>query len=160
MKDNKGFVLIETMVVLTVTMISLLTLYSAYILILKNAQQKQYYDNINDVYKANVVLNLSEENKLYEFNNTNGYVAYTPSNCSANGAMVKDCSELFNNLDITYAIYTKKGANINQSDTNIFVNTFKKYISSIDTNNANLIIIRDVNDKKYYASIVVGENNE
>ena len=48
--NKKGFVLLETVIVLLVTVIAMLGLYTTYAFVFKNLKQARKYDNINDVY--------------------------------------------------------------------------------------------------------------
>lgn len=163
MKEKNGFIFIETIVVLTVTMVSLLTLYNGFILVMKSAENKKYYDNINDVYKAKIVRNMLKE---ADFILSSGdYAMYTSSNC--NSIMESDCSSVINNLKIDYIIFTKNNTNeLSQTNANpqIFKNTFKKYLSTLDNDSRYIIVImiREDNqgkDKRYYAAVKYGDNN-
>ena len=52
---NKGFVLLETIAVLSIICITLITLYSAYIRIIKNVKEQSFYDNTEYIYKTKLI---------------------------------------------------------------------------------------------------------
>lgn len=65
MKKNSGFVMIETIVVITILSVGLISLYASYSLILGSAVRKSNYDNVSYVYKTYYVGKyLSETNQL------------------------------------------------------------------------------------------------
>ncbi len=49
---NKGFVMIETIVVITIITVGLISLYASYTLILSKATTKNYYDDVEHIYKT------------------------------------------------------------------------------------------------------------
>lgn len=65
--NNKGFVMIETIIVVTILSIGLISLYSSYNLILSKASTKSHYDNAQHVYKSYFVGKYLEENNLLNF---------------------------------------------------------------------------------------------
>ncbi|MDD4795062.1 MAG: prepilin-type N-terminal cleavage/methylation domain-containing protein [Bacilli bacterium] len=65
--NNKGFVMIETIIVVTILSIGLISLYSSYNLILSKASTKSYYDNAEHVYKSYFVGKYLEENNYLNF---------------------------------------------------------------------------------------------
>lgn len=65
--NNKGFVMIETIIVVTILSIGLISLYSSYNLILSKASTKSYYDNAEHVYKSYFVGKYLEENNYLTF---------------------------------------------------------------------------------------------
>ena len=51
-KNNKGFVLIETIIVMSVISIGLIYIYSNFNNMMNTAGKVNYYDNVNDIYTA------------------------------------------------------------------------------------------------------------
>ena len=49
---NKGFVLLETIIVMSVLLIGMILLYSNYNRIFMNSGKISYYDNVEDMYTA------------------------------------------------------------------------------------------------------------
>lgn len=52
MKNNKGFVLMETIIVMSVLSLALVTLYSQYVKIMSNSKSRNYYDTPQALYIA------------------------------------------------------------------------------------------------------------
>ena len=50
--NKKGFVLMETIIVMTVLSIALIYLYTTYVKVLASASKVSYYDNVEDMYVA------------------------------------------------------------------------------------------------------------
>ena len=50
--NKKGFVLMETMIVITVLSVALIFLYTTYVKVLASASKVSYYDNVEDMYSA------------------------------------------------------------------------------------------------------------
>ena len=49
---NKGFVLLETIIVMSVLLIGMILLYSNYNRIFMNSSKISYYDNVEDMYTS------------------------------------------------------------------------------------------------------------
>lgn len=55
MRNNKGFVLMETIIVMSVLSLALMTLYSSYVKIMTNSKAKNFYDTPETLYIAEAV---------------------------------------------------------------------------------------------------------
>lgn len=55
MRNNKGFVLMETIIVMSVLSVALMTLYSSYVKIMANSKAKNFYDTPEALYIAEAV---------------------------------------------------------------------------------------------------------
>lgn len=65
MRKNKGFVMIETIVVITILSVGLISLYASYSLILTSTSRQSKHDSVSYVYKAYFVGKyLSDNNQL------------------------------------------------------------------------------------------------
>ena len=53
---NKGFVLVETIVVILVLCVLLIMLYGGYMNVISAVQRKSYYDNTEYIYKTNSII--------------------------------------------------------------------------------------------------------
>ena len=108
--DKKGFVLLETVIVLLVTVIAMLGLYTTYAFVFKNLKQARKYDNINDVYKLNVF-------STY-FNETS-----------------EVCQSLMNDLEFNYLMYTKTSMDsVLAGNTSGLSNTDINYMKTLEYN--------------------------
>ena len=65
MRNNKGFVLMETIIVMSVLSLALMTLYSSYVKIMANSKAKNFYDTPEALYIAEAVSRAQLYNKGY-----------------------------------------------------------------------------------------------
>lgn len=128
---KKGFVFIETIIVLMIVTMSLTLLFASYTLIKTKSMEKENYDKISDKYLLYAISNLGT-NATYNYGTIadNGYLALTPKNCdkyenimhilSAEKFEGKDCKDyVFEKCDS--ATGTKKtNCDICQGYYNIF----------------------------------------
>lgn len=145
---QKGFVLIETIIVLVVVIISMLGLYKAYSFVSINLKQNMLYDNINEIYKVNII------KKVVETYPADNYIKITSANCT--NYMISDCTQLYTLLDIDYVIYNNIDVQSVLASPGTLTNTDKNYIKKLESGYKYLIIHSEKNDKDYYASLVMG----
>ena len=152
MKNNKGFVFIETIVVLTVTMISLLSLYNGYVLTLKKVEQKKFYDNINDVYKLNIFNNLLKDG-VVSYNNV---IDSDKNNCSI--SFDPECQIILNYFknEDNISLFIGSINEINNIDG--IKNTMKIYLKTLDNNKKYIVGSYKLSGKNKfrYASLELG----
>ena len=149
MLNKKGFIFIETIIVMTVAMICLISLYSGYSLIIKNIENKKYYDNINDVYKVNIVKKMLNNNIT-----TDNYINIASNECDL--YMNNNCFEVLSNLDITNVIITSNDlTKLYKLNDKTFTNSFNRYVKTLDKDARQIIIIREKDNKRYYASLKI-----
>lgn len=155
--NKKGFVLIETIVVLLVVVVCMLGLYKAYSFVFEDAKQNKYYDDINDIYKINILKRTFIEG--YPTIDS-GYVKFEPSECAQYG-MSEDCTSLLTEFKVRDVIYTTM--NISEIldshvSTNIDVlsNTDIEYMKHLEDNHRYLIIRSSKDGYNYYASLSLG----
>ncbi len=70
MKNNKGFVLMETIIVMSVLSLALMTLYSSYVKIMANSKAKNFYDTPEALYIAEAVSRAQLYNEGYLASNS------------------------------------------------------------------------------------------
>lgn len=70
MKNNKGFVLMETIIVMSVLSLALMTLYSSYVKIMANTKAKNFYDTPEALYIAEAVSRAQLYNEGYLTSNS------------------------------------------------------------------------------------------
>lgn len=148
MKNIKGFVMIETIIVITILTVGLISLYSSYSVILSKSKVKNNYDNIEYLYKAYFIGNYLVDNNV--FSNFTIYKQDTLDN---------DLNFIIDNLSIDkiYVIpknfdYKVKIPNLDGSSIAYF-NKWKDY----DENKINIIVkfkSEDVPSKINFASVV------
>ncbi|MDD2409226.1 MAG: prepilin-type N-terminal cleavage/methylation domain-containing protein [Bacilli bacterium] len=89
MKNTKGFVMIETIIVITILMVGLISLYSSYSVIISRLQVKNNYDNVEYIYKAYFV-----GDYLIDNNNVSTFTIYKPD------TSINDLKFIIDNLSI------------------------------------------------------------
>ena len=70
MRNNKGFVLMETIIVMSVLSVALMTLYSSYVKIMANSKTKNFYDTPEALYIAEAVSRAQLYNEGYLASNS------------------------------------------------------------------------------------------
>lgn len=125
--NKKGFVLMETIIVMTVLSIALIYLYTTYVKVLGSASKVSYYDNVEDMYTAYYASKLYSkiENKEIEKN-----------------------SDIITNLDIVNIIYMSKDSIINLSKDDIlqYDGSTIDYIRSVENEVKNKVKDKTCND--------------
>ncbi len=151
MKEKHGFVFIETIIVIVVAMVLLVSIYSSFSLILTNINRKEKYDNINDIYKANIVSRLFTSYTIGA-----DYVEIDETNCSS--YMNSDCANVLSDLGINDIFIN----DISYEDILISEPDLPSTLISYLNNKAieeNTIIIHCIrNGEDYYASIIFKES--
>ena len=164
MKTNKkGFVLIETLVVMCVVTLSLLMLYKMYSNVSNNLKNRKHYDNINDVYKVNAI----KETISFEIPNTYDFIRinYNIINdeiiCKYNDNT--DCSNIKDGSNIVFKelevknIYLNRTSITNLNDSTNVDNSAKEYIKTLDETKQYIIVNFERNGIDFYSSLEVGE---
>ncbi len=148
MKKN-GFVFLETLIVLTVLLVSVVSMFRMYIKISSDIENRKYYDNISDLYKTDIIRNYVDVSKI----SGSSFVEINKSNCST--YMGDSCTTLLDSLKVE-SIYINLGSlNYLLSNTNTIPNTMREYLKTINKNNNRRYIIVNYKykDKNYYASL-------
>ena len=143
--SRKGFIFIETVVVLVVLAASLIGLYSTFSSVINNIEKRKQYDNINDVYKVKIIKDLI----VNEPSDT--YTIVHNSNCT--NYMNNDCKEVFSELAVSEVLIT--GNNIQtiiDLDINI-PNTMKEYLKTVNKNEKSIIVRFNRSGENYYSSL-------
>lgn len=151
MKEKRGFVFIETIIVIVVAMVLLVSIYSSFSLILANINRKEKYDNINDIYKANII------NRMFSTYSIGAdYVSIDSSNCSS--YMNSDCANVMSDLGISdIFVNTIPYEDILATEPDL-PSTLISYMNSKDNSENTVIIHCERYEKDYYASIVFKES--
>ena len=100
--NKKGFVLIETIIVMSVLLIGMIILYSNYNKMIINSSKVNYYDNVDDMYTAYYTYKYA--NDLIAWNSDSNYEVIKTGNLGEN------FKNIFSNLNIeTIYYFSKKG---------------------------------------------------
>ena len=159
MRNKKGFVLLETAVVLIIVVIAMLGLYSTYSFVFKSLKQSAKYDNIDDLYKLNIFYRLMKSKGFPEVDST-GYIKITSSDCTTYFGD-SNCSSLMSDLGFNYFIYV--GTDIDgvlaagrNNLTNLY-NTDINYMKTLEFNFEYLVGVKVIDNEYYYVSMKAGE---
>ena len=147
---KKGFIFIETLIVLIVLLVTVVGMYGMYIKISTDIDNRSYYDNISDLYKIDILRNNIREESI----SGSGLLSITKDNCAV--YMNSDCSTLMSSLkaQIIY-INLDPISSLVLSEINDLPNSLKSYLKTINNVKAKRYIIVNFkyNDKNYYGSL-------
>ena len=156
---KKGFVFIETLTVLTVLVTVILSIFVMYETVMANMAQREYYDNISDIYKTDILRSKIKRDVIASATGT--IVKIERNNCTT--YMNSSCTNLFTDLNVE-SIYINL-VNISEVTDNDFKNTFKDYIKTIEISNSDeqgqkvevynrmIIAVFNYNSHRYFASL-------
>ena len=143
MMNKKGFVFVETIVVCVVLSISLVTVYAAFAMLVKNQKTRSNYDQAVYNYRS--------------------YYLVKSLNVITCDQVVSIDDEIKNNLDITKAICVSADKLSNYKNDIDFGDYVKTIAVPLDESSKYLIVQfnNDQNENKpFYSHIIIGENNE
>jgi len=149
---KKGFIFIETLVVLTVLSLSIVGLYGMYIKVSTDIKEKKYYDNIDDLYKTDIIRKITNKDSLPN----EEIIKINSSNCTS--FMNLNCTSILNTLEVEEVIILNANIDslINNENTNI-KNSLKEYLKTINKDEITRYIILNYKyaDKNFYASLKI-----
>lgn len=138
--NKKGFVLIETIIVMSVLLIGMIVLYSNYNKMIINSSKVNYYDNVEDMYTA-----------YYAYKYVNDLTTWTSdNNYEVISKIDENLKEIFDNLNIEKIYYfskngfnnifevneaSKKDCSSNKNQLLCFDGTTINYLRSIENKN-------------------------
>lgn len=161
MKNNKGFVMAEALIVSAVVLTTLVLIYSQFAKINKYYGESYYYDNVNDIYALDRIFSyLEDESLLSIYNDVSTYLDIT--DCNLTYYTNKDyCTKLFHyaNINKLYIAYNNRVNTYNSmSSINDISVRFLDYINNIDDTDTTYTyrLLAEFNDGTY-ASIPVGQ---
>lgn len=147
---KKGFVFIETIIVIVLLSVGIASMYSLMTNITTDIKSRKYFDNISDLYKTNII----RDNVSKNLTGTT-YLEITKDNCSS--YMTSTCTSLLTDLEVERVVINFTNLdNIINSDTTL-PNSMNEYLKTINTYKTNKYIIVNYkyNNKNYYASLEV-----
>lgn len=150
---KKGYIFIETIVVLIVVIVSLSLVLSSYSLVISRSKLKKYYNRTNDIYLLYYISQLIDNNIM--ISESGFYVEISDENCTDSAPFIS-CIALENAKDNnikSIAIINDK-TEIN-ADMN---NTMKEYIKQLNGETKYLVAeFCTAESEYYYASVQIGE---
>lgn len=147
---KKGFVFIETIIVIVLLSVSIASMYSLMSNITTDIKMRKYFDNISDLYKTNIIRNNTNKNLT-----GSTYLEITKDNCTS--YMSSNCNSLLTDLEVERVVINFTNLdNIINSDTTL-PNSLNEYLKTINSYKTNKYIIVNYkyNNKNYYASLEV-----
>lgn len=147
---KKGFVFIETLIVIVLLSVGIASMYSLMSNITTDIKTRKYFDNISDLYKTNIIRNNTNKNLT-----GSTYLEITKDNCTS--YMSSNCNSLLTDLEVERVVINFTNLdNIINSDTTL-PNSLNEYLKTINSYKTNKYIIVNYkyNNKNYYASLEV-----
>lgn len=147
---KKGFVFIETIIVIVLLSVGIASMYSLMSNITTDIKTRKYFDNISDLYKTNIIRNNTNKNLT-----GSTYLEITKDNCTS--YMNSNCNSLLTDLEVERVVINFANLdNIINSDTTL-PNSLNEYLKTINSYKTNKYIIVNYkyNNKNYYASLEV-----
>ena len=147
---KKGFVFIETIIVIVLLSVGIASMYSLMSNITTDIKMRKYFDNISDLYKTNIIRNNTNKNLT-----GSTYLEITKDNCTS--YMSSNCNCLLTDLEVERVVINFTNLdNIINSDTTL-PNSLNEYLKTINSYKTNKYIIVNYkyNNKNYYASLEV-----
>ena len=147
---KKGFVFIETIIVIVLLGVGIASMYSLMSNITTDIKMRKYFDNISDLYKTNIIRNNTNKNLT-----GSTYLEITKDNCTS--YMSSNCNSLLTDLEVERVVINFTNLdNIINSDTTL-PNSLNEYLKTINSYKTNkyIIVNYNYNNKNYYASLEV-----
>lgn len=147
---KKGFVFIETIIVIVLLSVGIASMYSLMSNITTDIKTRKYFDNISDLYKTNIIRNNTNKNLT-----GSTYLEITKDNCTS--YMSSNCNSLLTDLEVERVVINFTNLdNIINSDTTL-PNSLNEYLKTINSYKTSKYIIVNYkyNNKNYYASLEV-----
>ena len=145
---KKGFVFIETIIVIVLLSVGIASMYSLMSNITTDIKTRKYFDNISDLYKTNIIRNNTNKNLT-----GSTYLEITKDNCTS--YMSSNCNSLLTDLEVERVVINFTNLdNIINSDTTL-PNSLNEYLKTTNSYKTNKYIIVNYkyNNKNYYASL-------
>ena len=152
---KKGFALLETLIVITFLMVSLLLLYGTFSNMLSNSKKNILYDNASNIYKAYYVKEYLSLGALQNIE-TNDIKEITCNEINISG-----CTTLLNELEIT-KLYIAN-INLKDYDKEKYTSNLNNYLDTLSNKSNNkyrLILEFNNEDILAFASIEIGDTYE
>jgi len=165
---KKGFIFVETVVVLVVVMLSLTLALATYSLITRRSKVKVYYNNASDLYLLYTLSNLGTNTAQNYSTLSSSTFFVNENNCKDKLTFISDsCAELFNDFNInTLGVVTNVSDLLNNSDNSnndinadfiLFLETLKMYNYDASTKKSTprkYLVASIYRNKEYYYAAV------
>lgn len=170
-KNSKGFMLLETLIVSTIILSTLIFLFVQFTNIKSSYEISFKYNTVPGIYLAKELSDFLVENEVESFLSNelsknaeggNGYILIDSAS-QFNNIDSTLYKRMLNDMDIKHVIYTtdsmdqlKTYLNSDKRDSTVFTESFKEFIFSLkSTNTSNNRLVIMFNNKTF-ASIIIG----
>lgn len=175
---KKGFIFVETIVVLVIVVLSLTMILASYSLVTRKNNINKYYNRPNEMYALYYVMKLgtTESSSYYSDINTMTSFYTKKSSCASSvlNNYLRDCNSLLGDLKITnIGIIKSINSELSRSDVHTVYSNgvieFLKHLQRDEVDEYNnkhaipyAIGVFEINREYYYAAIRIGsgETNE
>ena len=135
-RNSKGFVLMETIVVISVLCVVLVVLYAAYSSLISSVHKKSLYDNTEYLYKASVIRKHleSDESLTSAYKSREPYI-YCSDLLAQSSSSINSCtssSELFEFMKVKGIYFTSWDVSGDTSNYENLEATTQRYLRSLD----------------------------
>ena len=139
--NNKGFVFVETIVVLVVLITGVLGIYSTYSNVSTNIEKRDYYDNISDLYKTDIIRDKINSSLL----SGSGYIQIKTNDSaySCVSYMGSDCNTLLTELNVYDITINLVSISEMLGLSSNFNNSLVEYMKTISSDDNRYIIVHN-----------------
>ncbi len=132
--NRKGFVLVETMIEMTILCVILIMLYGAYSNILIKVKSKSFYDNTEYIYKTSLIRDYLETKEDITPDGTTVYCSNfkEDTSCEDSSFLTDYEKKLYNLLKVEAIYFTLWDVKLSGDDRVMLEPTTQLYISSLD----------------------------
>ena len=120
---RRGFALLETIVVITLVMVSLLLLYGTFTNMIDNSRKNILYDDVANIYRMYYLKEYLALNGLVE--KMSGEIR----ELSCDDFSFSSCSILFNELELDHLYLVR--TDLEEYDDTAYTSTFNQYLASL-----------------------------
>ena len=157
--NNKGFLLVESLVVTTFVLTVLVFLFVQFKNLFNSYEDSYDYNTVEGIYNLNtmkeyIIANETSPNALQAKRGGSTYlVIFQDGTCNANIAdavNLSGCDDLANAMNLKTLIYAVDDPKtIDTSDTNIFTTSYKTFLNRLETQGSNNRLIGQFEDGTY-----------
>ena len=174
-KNNKGFLMVETVVVSTFVMFVLIVLYAQFSTLLVNYNKSYTYNTSNNIYNLSAIRDYLIENQGEGNTTLNSYlnsskipyiIIYSDGKCNQNISLsnVSFCTELAQAGKFKTILYTNSDVTdlkeyINSNHNNVIKQKFKNFIVKINNTEYKKRLIAEYEDATF-GTITYGVNTK
>lgn len=148
---KKGFALLETLIVITFLVVSLLLLYGTFSNMLNNSKKNILYDNASNIYKAYYI------KEYLSLGNLKSITTENIREITCNEMNISGCDTLINELEISKMYIAR--INLKEYNQEKFSSNLNNYLDTLSNKSNDLYrLIIELKDNDTYAYASIGIN--